>query len=67
MKNIFKCGLRGKGLHLSGIYNGIIERFKKSANRYLNEKDLDVIKEKFDFNVSIKNWATIEDKINLIA
>ena len=40
---------------------------KQIVNKYLKEIDPNVIEEKFDFNKSIKNRATIEDKLNTIA
>ena len=39
---------------------------KYIVNRYLKERNIDVIEEEFDFNISIKNVVAIADKINTI-
>ena len=39
---------------------------KNIVNRYLKEKDIDVIDEEFDLNIFSKNLTAIDDKINMI-
>ena len=55
---MFKYGLEEKDLHLTG--NGL----KNTVNRYLKEKGIDVIGEKFDLSKSLKNLTGNYDKIN---
>ena len=52
-------------LHPTGIDNRIMG-LKNIVNRYLKEKDIDVIDEEFDLNIFIKNLTAIDDKINMI-
>ena len=52
-------------MHLTGKDYRIIS-LKYIVNRYLKERNIDVIEEEFDFNISIKNVVAIADKINKI-
>ena len=52
-------------MHPTGIDNRIMG-LKNIVNRYLKEKDIDVIDEEFDLNIFIKNLTAIDDKINMI-
>ena len=52
-------------MHPTGIDNRIMG-LKNIVNRYLKEKDIDVIDEEFDLNIFSKNLTAIDDKINMI-
>ena len=65
INNVCKYRLEEKDLHLTGKDYRIIS-LKYIVNRYLKERNIDVIEEEFDFNISIKNVVAIVDKINTI-
>ena len=52
-------------MHPTGIDNRIMG-LKNIVNRYLKEKDIDVIDEEFGLNIFSKNLTAIDDKINMI-
>ena len=61
----YKNLINNISLHPTGIDNRIMG-LKNIVNRYLKEKDIDVIDEEFDLNIFIKNLTAIDDKINMI-
>ena len=61
----YKNLINNISLHPTGIDNRIMG-LKNIFNRYLKEKDIDVIDKEFDFNIFIKNLTAIDDKINMI-
>ena len=61
----YKNLINNISLHPTGIDNRIMG-LKNIVNRYLKEKDIDVIDEEFDLNIFSKNLTAIDDKINMI-